>query len=40
MLIKKRLRDVIFSTLFENVLSLIFSKNLLKSLMIKTRFTR
>ena len=39
MLIKKRLRDVIFLILFENVLSLIFSKNLLKLLMIKIRFT-
>ena len=39
MLIEKRLRNVIFLTLFENVLSLIFSKNSLKSLMIKTQFT-
>ena len=40
MLIKKRLHNVIFSILFENVSLLIFSKSLLKSLMKKTRFTR
>ena len=39
MLIEKRLRNVIFLTLFENVLLLIFSKNLLKLLIIKTQFT-
>ena len=39
MSIKKHLRDVTFLTLFKNVSSLIFSKNLLKSLMIKIQFT-